>query len=74
MGNQVCPVWTTQNNIEGSQVEEFNVMVPGAKATGRVEVTSPFDGKVVGSVPTIDAAGAERALQNADALFRDRSC
>jgi len=39
MGNQVCPVWTTQNNIEGSQVEEFNVMVPGAKATGRVEVT-----------------------------------
>ena len=55
-------------------MEEFNVMVPGAKATGRVEVTSPFDGKVVGSVPTIDAAGAERALQNADALFRDRSC
>lgn len=37
-----------------------------------LEVTSPYDGAVLGEVPRADGAVAEQALANAHALFRDR--
>jgi len=48
------------------------VKVPGAKAAGRLEVTSPYDGRLLGTVETIDAAGVEQALKNAAAVFQNR--
>ena len=55
-----------------SKQTHYAIQVPGAKSAGLLEVTSPFDGKPVASVETIDAAGAERALQTASKLFEDR--
>ena len=54
-------------------MHNFTVMVPGAKAVDSAEVTSPYDGAVVGTVERIDDRGAEQALANADKLFKDRS-
>ena len=51
----------------------YKIMVPGAQAAGRVDVTSPYDGEVIGSVETIDGSGAEQALANASKLFADKS-
>lgn len=48
------------------------IKVPGAEASGRLEVTSPYDGRLVGTVETIDAAGVEQALRNASAVFQNR--
>ncbi len=46
------------------------------RATGGVmadlEVTAPFDGSVIGTVPQADAAAVEDALAGAHALYRDR--
>jgi acyl-CoA reductase-like NAD-dependent aldehyde dehydrogenase len=42
---------------------EFEQMVPGATTDdGRLEVTAPFDGRIIGSVQAADAAAVERAL------------
>lgn len=54
-------------------MREFQSMVPGAQIVGVKEVTSPFDGAIVGKVPLTDRAGAEQALQNASTAFADRS-
>ena len=51
---------------------DFKIQVPHAHPAGVLEVFSPYDGKPVGTVETIDAAGAEQALQNMAAVFRDR--
>ena len=51
---------------------EFELMVPGATAAGDHRVNSPWDLDDIGGVPTIDAVGAEMALQTAYAVFRDR--
>ncbi|MFT6057149.1 MAG: acyl-CoA reductase-like NAD-dependent aldehyde dehydrogenase [Pseudohongiellaceae bacterium] len=48
-------------------------MVPSATSVGVHEVTSAFDGKVVGKVPLTDKAGAEQALCNASNAFAERS-
>lgn len=48
------------------------IKVPNAEPSGVVEVFSPFDGKRVGSVETIDAKGAEQALVNSVEVFRNR--
>ena len=37
-----------------------------------LEVTAPFDGSVIGTVPQADAVAVEHALARAHALFRDR--
>ena len=37
-----------------------------------LEVTAPFDGSVIGTVPQADAVAVEHALARALALFRDR--
>ena len=50
----------------------YPIQIPGAKSAGVLEVTSPFDGKPVATIETIDEAGAERALKTASALFDDR--
>tara|TARA_B100000686_G_scaffold339979_1_gene414932 strand:- start:113 stop:1546 length:1434 start_codon:yes stop_codon:yes gene_type:complete len=54
-------------------MHEFKVMVPGADAIDTLEVVSPYDGAVVGTVERIDARGAELALNIVDELFKDRS-
>ena len=51
---------------------DFTILVPGIKECGRLSVTSPWDGKVIGSVPMIDSDGAEQALSMAYAIFNDR--
>ena len=38
----------------------------------KIEVRSPYDGSLIGSVEATGSAGAERALQTAYGLFRDR--
>ncbi len=50
----------------------YSIKVPHAEPAGLIEVFSPYDGKLVGSVETIDPKGAEQALANMDAVFRDR--
>ena len=51
---------------------DFELMVPGAKSAGEHRVSSPWDLSDIGMVPTIDAKGAEVALQTAYAVFRDK--
>jgi len=50
----------------------YALHVSGAERAGTLEVTSPYDGKVVATVDTIDAAGAELALERAAQCFADR--
>ena len=52
--------------------EHFPLMVPGARATAAVEVRSPWDGSVLGTVEQADGAAVEQAMAAADALFRNR--
>ena len=51
----------------------FESMVPGAAIAGQHRVESPWNLSPIGEVPTIDAQGAEQALQTAYSVFRDRS-
>ncbi|MFT5220432.1 MAG: acyl-CoA reductase-like NAD-dependent aldehyde dehydrogenase [Planctomycetota bacterium] len=51
----------------------FESMVPGAAVAGQHAMNSPWDLSPIGEVPTIDAKGAEQALQTAYAVFCDRS-
>jgi acyl-CoA reductase-like NAD-dependent aldehyde dehydrogenase len=53
-------------------MDTFRLMVPGASAAGTMPVTAPFDEAPIAAVETADAAGVERALATAHALFRDR--
>ena len=53
------------NNVE--------MMVPGAKETGRLSVISPWNDEVIGSVPTLGSEGAEIAIALAHSVFLDRS-
>ncbi len=50
-----------------------SIKVPGATVADTITVTSPYDGKTLGTVETLDAAGVEQALQNATAVFNDRA-
>ena len=50
----------------------YQLHVPNAHPAGIAQVFSPYDGNCVGSVETIDSAGAEHALKNMTAVFRDR--
>jgi acyl-CoA reductase-like NAD-dependent aldehyde dehydrogenase len=50
----------------------YSIKVPQAEPAGLVEVFSPYDGKRVGSVESIDAKGAEQALMTVAAAFSDR--
>lgn len=50
----------------------YQIQVPNAHPAGIARIFSPYDGKFAGSVETIDSAGAEQALKNMMAVFRDR--
>lgn len=52
----------------------FGLQVPGARTSGgKLEVFSPYDGESLGTLDTLDANGAEKALSVAHAMFQDRS-
>ena len=52
----------------------YKIKVPNANASETVlSVTSPYDGSVIGTVETINQAGAEQALINASSLFNDKN-
>lgn len=51
----------------------YQINIPNAKASGIIEVFSPYDREPVGSIECIDAKGAEAALKNMTEIFRDRS-
>ena len=51
----------------------YSIKIPNAKASGIVEVFSPYDGEPVGSIECIDAEGVEIALKNMVEVFRDRN-
>ena len=44
----------------------------GENILGNITVTAPYDGVIIGNVPTTNAAGIEAALTNAYGLYRDR--
>ncbi len=50
----------------------FDLMVAGADKVGEQAVNSPWDLSQIGEVPMIDGKGAEQALANAYAIYRDR--
>ncbi len=52
---------------------DFQNMVPGYQECGRLNVSSPWDNKVIGSVPMIDEQGAEQALSIAFSIYSDRN-
>lgn len=52
--------------------ENYAIMAPGVRPAGEKEVVSPYDGRVLATVETVDADGVEKALQTAHALYRDR--
>lgn len=52
---------------------EFENLIKNIDECGRHLVTSPWDFSEIGSVPQIDSDGAEQALKNADAIFKDKS-
>ena len=51
----------------------FKVMVPSANSEKTVEVFSPYDQTHVGTLEALGSEGAEQALRNADAVFKDKS-
>jgi acyl-CoA reductase-like NAD-dependent aldehyde dehydrogenase len=51
----------------------FDQMVPGAETVGLHPVTSPWDLSAIGEVPMVDSKGADKALQTAYSIFRDRA-
>lgn len=50
----------------------FPIMVPGAKASGKEDVTAPFDGSLIATIDTGSCDAVEKALSTAHALFRDK--
>lgn len=54
-------------------LREFSLRVDGADPAAMIAVHSPYDASVVGSVPTVDSAGMERAISVAAGVFQDRA-
>ena len=52
--------------------DHFKLLIPGAKADGKIEVTAPYDGALIATIDTGGSEAAEQALATADALFRDK--
>ncbi len=51
----------------------FKNTIANVKESGRHQVTSPWDFKTIGSVPQIDANGADQVLTNAFDIFSDKA-
>ena len=52
--------------------EHFKLLVPGATAAGKIDVTAPFDGAHIACIETGDATAVETALSTAHDLFTDK--
>jgi len=53
--------------------EKFPLLIPGATTDdGVLEVYAPWDNALIGKVTAADEAAVEKALETADALFRNR--
>ncbi|MGB5603261.1 MAG: aldehyde dehydrogenase family protein [Gammaproteobacteria bacterium] len=53
--------------------KHFPLLVPGAAADGKVEVSAPYDCAVIATVDTGGSEAVDTALKTADALFRDQN-
>ena len=53
-------------------MNNFDMMIPGASESGRLSVTSPWNGEVIGSVPVINSKAAEHALRISSSTFQNR--
>jgi len=53
-------------------VQQFPLMVPGAKPDGTCEITAPFDGTHIATIETGGPDAIEQALATAHALYRNR--
>jgi len=52
--------------------DHFKLLIPGAKADAKIEVTAPYDGALIATIDTGGSDAVEQALATADALFRDK--
>ncbi|VAW69780.1 Glyceraldehyde-3-phosphate dehydrogenase (NADP(+)) [hydrothermal vent metagenome] len=52
--------------------DHFKLLIPGAKADGKIDVTAPFNGAVIATIETGGSDAAEQALITAHALYRDK--
>lgn len=52
--------------------EHFKLLVPGAKSTGNIDITAPYDGAHIATIETGDSTAVETALSSAYNLFRDK--
>lgn len=52
--------------------EHFKMLVPGAEATGKLEVTAPFDGELIATIDTGGSEAVDTALATAEALYKDK--
>jgi len=55
-------------------LNHYPSLVAGLKdSSNHKEVTSPYDGSVIGTVSSVDEKGVEKAIETAYAIYRDRS-
>lgn len=52
--------------------EHFELLVPGAHATGKIEVTAPYDGSVIATIDTGGIDAVDVAMDTAYDLYTDR--
>ena len=52
--------------------DHFKLLVPQAKADGKIEVSAPFDGAFIATIETGGSDAVEQALSTAHALYRDK--
>jgi acyl-CoA reductase-like NAD-dependent aldehyde dehydrogenase len=52
--------------------DHFKLLIPGAKADGKIDVTAPYDGALIATIDTGGSEAAEQALATAETLFRDK--
>ena len=52
--------------------DHFKLLVPGATASGKIEVTAPFDGALIATIDTGASDAVEIALATAYDLYRDK--
>lgn len=54
-------------------MNDFANNIDNVSEVGRLKVISPWDFKTIGSVPKINAEGAEQILKNAHAIYSDKA-
>lgn len=59
--------------LQRLRIEELSIAMTRTNDSARLEVTAPFDGEVLGTLPEADAQFLELALVRAERLHRDRS-